>query len=396
MTRIWLVTRRELIAGATKKAFVIATAIMFSIIIIGAVVIAYFEGREDEDAGRFDVGVTASLTEMIPSLVTSGQSLGITVETSEVPDRPAAEAAFEDGTLDAFVSGEPGAVDLLYPSNPVGPVTQAVAAASQTLTLSERISALGGDPAEVARDVQASVPTISYVEDTGAMEGPEYVVAMISAALLFFALVNSGSQIAIGVVEEKSSRVVEILLATLRPTELFAGKVLGNGLLGLGQVLLYGVAALGSIAALDLLEGVQVNLGSQILWLLLWFVLGFSLYAVLWGSLASLVSRQEDIGSITAPVTILMLVPFYTAVFMVPVNPDGDITRILSMAPFFAPFMMPFRTAFTEVPAWQLGVAVALSAASIPLFVWLAATVYKRGVLHTGSRLTLRQALRRS
>ena len=127
----------------------------------------------------------------------------------------------------------------------------------------------------------------------------------------------------------------------------------------------------------------------------MWFLLGFTLYAVLWGSLASLVSRQEDIGSITAPVTLLMLVPFYTAMFTVPSDPDGFTVRILSQVPFFAPFVMPFRSAFTEVPLAEMLSAVAFSAVLIPLFVWLAATVYKRGILHTGSRMTLKQALGR-
>ncbi|NLI18483.1 MAG: ABC transporter permease [Actinomycetales bacterium] len=395
MRRIALVTRREVVAGLTKKPFIIATAIMLVLIVAGAFVADYFASQTAEETAVRTIGVTEDVAELAPLIRASGEALGVTIETEDVAGRTAAETALADESIDAFLSGSTDDLHLLFQSATIVAITQAVTSAAQTQALSGEITSLGGDPALVARAVQGATPTISFVEDPAAIEGPQYFVAMISVALLFFALINSGSQIAIGVVEEKSSRVVEILLATLRPSQLFAGKVIGNGIVGLLQVLLYALAFLLVAAVTGALAELEVNLGSQFAWLLVWFLLGFALYAVLWGSLASLVSRQEDIGTITAPVTILMLVPFYTAVFMVPTNPDGAAVRVLSQIPFFAPFMMPMRTGFSTVPLWELITAVAFCLVAIPLLVWLAAKVYHRGVLHTGARLTVREALTR-
>ncbi len=395
MRRIALVTRREVVAGLTKKPFIIATAIMLVLIVAGAFVADYFASQTAEETAVRTIGVTEDVAELAPLIRASGEALGVTIETEDVAGRTAAETALADESIDAFLSGSTDDLHLLFQSATIVAVTQAVTSAAQTQALSGEITSLGGDPALVAQAVQGATPTISFVEDPAAIEGPQYFVAMISVALLFFALINSGSQIAIGVVEEKSSRVVEILLATLRPSQLFAGKVIGNGIVGLLQVLLYALAFLLVATVTGALAELEVNLGSQFAWLLVWFLLGFALYAVLWGSLASLVSRQEDIGTITAPVTILMLVPFYTAVFMVPTNPDGAAVRALSQIPFFAPFMMPMRTGFSTVPLWELITAVAFCLVAIPLLVWLAAKVYHRGVLHTGARLTVREALTR-
>ncbi len=395
MRRIALVTRREVVAGLTKKPFIIATAIMLVLIVAGAFVADYFASQTAEETAVRTIGVTEDVAELAPLIRASGEALGVTIETEDVAGRTAAETALADESIDAFLSGSTDDLHLLFQSATIVAITQAVTSAAQTQALSGEITSLGGDPALVAQAVQGATPTISFVEDPAAIEGPQYFVAMISVALLFFALINSGSQIAIGVVEEKSSRVVEILLATLRPSQLFAGKVIGNGIVGLLQVLLYALAFLLVATVTGALAELEVNLGSQFAWLLVWFLLGFALYAVLWGSLASLVSRQEDIGTITAPVTILMLVPFYTAVFMVPTNPDGAAVRVLSQIPFFAPFMMPMRTGFSTVPLWELITAVAFCLVAIPLLVWLAAKVYHRGVLHTGARLTVREALTR-
>lgn len=395
MKRLWLVARREVVAGVSKRAFVIATAIMTLLIVIGAFGLSFFGERAAADAEVRTLAVAQDLGAFAPAVVESAESLGVRLETTFIPDRAAAEAALADGTIDAWLAGSPGDLALLFETFPLAAITQPVTAAAQSVALADQVTALGGNPTSVADILRKSAPTVSSPEGQPVLTGPRYALAVASVMLLFFALVNSGSQIAIGVVEEKSSRVVEILLATLRPTELFAGKVLGNGILGLGQVVLYGVATLGSGVAFGLLDGIEIDLGGQVLGLLVWFLLGFAIYAVLWGSLASLVSRQEDIGSVTAPVTIVMLIPFYTAVFLTPASPDGDVTRVLSLIPMFSPFMMPMRSALTDVPAWETALAIGLCLAVIPLLVWLAATVYRRGVLHTSGRLRLVDALRR-
>ena len=109
---------------------------------------------------------------------------------------------------------------------------------------------------------------------------------------------------------------------------------------------------------------------------------------------ARFVSRQEDIGSVTTPLLFLLFIPFYTTMFLVPNDPDTTLVRVLSQIPIFAPFMMPVRDAFGALEPLEMPLALAIAAATIPGLVWLAARVYQRGVLHTGGRMKLSEALR--
>ena len=242
----------------------------------------------------------------------------------------------------------------------------------------------------------AAVPQVeSLAEEEPSDFGPEYLVAILSISLLLFALIGTGSLIAMGVVEEKTSRVVEILLATIRPSELLAGKILGIGIVGLGQVVILGGAAGASFAATGLLEGFQIDLGGTMVLVLLWFLLGFAVFSLLFGGFAALISRQEEIGAVTTPLMFLMFIPFYLAMFMgMSDSADSTVMRVLSQVPFFAPFMMPVRHVYGAVEAWEMALAIGIAVATIPLLVWIAGRVYRRGVLHTGGRMKLSQALR--
>src|SRR5699024_2769995 len=171
--------------------------------------------------------------------------------------------------------------------------------------------------------------------------GPQYLLAVVSISLLLFTLIRTGSLIAMGVVEEKTSRAVEILLATIRPSELLAGKILGLGIVGLAQVIILRGAAGAAMAFSGLFDGFEINLGGTMLIVLVWFLLGFALYALLFGGFAALISRQEEIGAVTTPLMFLLIVPFYLAMFLVPSDPGSTVVRIMSQVPFFSPFMVP-------------------------------------------------------
>src|SRR5699024_4956730 len=186
----------------------------------------------------------------------------------------------------------------------------------------------------------------------------------------------------------------EILLATIRPGQLLGGKVLGIGIMALAQVVLFAAAGIISAMAAGLFSAGDINLGLSALTLIGWFLLGFALYVSLFGGLASLVSRQEDAGVVTTPMIFGMMIPFYLAIYLIPNAPDTAWTKILSYIPFFAPFMMPVRSAFEAVQGWEVALAVGLCVVSIPLVIWVGGRIYSRAVLHTGGRVRLREALR--
>jgi ABC-2 type transport system permease protein len=197
--------------------------------------------------------------------------------------------------------------------------------------------------------------------------------------------------VALGVVEEKSSRVVELLLATLRPWQLLAGKVIGIGLLGLGQLVLTGVvgiaAAVGT-GAVDVPSGI-LGVAGQVL---VWFLLGFAFYACLFAALASLVSRQEEVQNVTTPLSVLLLGSFFLAIAALS-SPDSALVRVGSIVPPFSTMVMPIRWAAGEAPLWQLGLAVLLMVLAVVALIRFAGRVYAGAVLRSGPRVKLSDAL---
>jgi ABC-2 type transport system permease protein len=201
-----------------------------------------------------------------------------------------------------------------------------------------------------------------------------------------------GSFVAQGVVEEKATRIMEILLATIRPSSLLAGKVIGIGLVGLLQLTIVGAAALIGVALTHVasIPGLSVVsiLGDPV-----WFLLGFLFYATAYASVAALVSRQEEVSGAIAPIS-LLLVGGYLLVFVTLPDPGSMRSTILSLLPPFAPVLMSVRMASGDAPMWQVGLAMALTLASILGLTWLAGRVYANSALHLGTRVRFWDALR--
>ncbi len=388
MRNVLLVARRELQVGVMKRSFVITTAIMVTLLVAGIFVLNYFVTRDSGERTE-RIAFTADSSVLVPSIEATASAQGLAVDAVTVADRGEGEAAVMDGDVIALIIGEPPTVEVAFKASPNQTIMQVVAQALQSQTIADQVLALGGDPQEFTQAVASAVPTVTVLDGDIDDFGPAYMVAVVVASLLLFGLMTSGSIISMGVVEEKSSRVVEILLATIRPSQLFAGKVLGAGLIGLVQLVSYGAGVFLAVKITGLLDGFDLPVGSALLGMLGWFILGFASIGTLWGGLSSLVSRQEDVGSVTAPMIFASMVPFYVAIYLVPNAPESAWTVNLSMAPFFAPFVMPVREVFADVPGWQLAVSIALNLAVIPLIVWVAGTIYKRSVLHTGSRMKL-------
>ncbi|MGC0142788.1 ABC transporter permease [Pseudactinotalea sp. Z1732] len=388
---IALVAGREIRTRLLSKATIIATVVVVVLIVGGVLALSLLLAGRDSSATRVGVAQeTASLTPVLEQ--TAGQA-GMNLEVVAV-EADAAEQQVLDGDLAAHLSGPPAGPVVTVDGIPDVQLMSAITNATQQYALTELVTSLGGDPAQAQSELAGAVPSLQVIETGADLDPIRIVVAFVMVSLLLFALLQTTQMIAMGVVEEKVSRVVEILLATIRPGVLMAGKVLGIGVVGVVQVSLFATAGTLAALATGLLDGVQVNIAASLGWLLVWFVLGFGLYAVLVGGVAALVSRQEDIGSVTTPLFILMMAPFYLGIWLVPSNPDSLLVRVLSQIPFFAPFMMPPRQAFTEVPATDLIVAVVGALVLIPVLIWLGGRIYSRAVLTTGGRMKLREALR--
>ncbi len=219
--------------------------------------------------------------------------------------------------------------------------------------------------------------------------------------LLYVVILMYGLQVAMGVVEEKSSRVMELLITAIRPIELMAGKILGIGLAGLTQAGLW--VASGLVVLLfrnvlgDAVGGIGIDVASvplpTLLSFLLFFILGYVLYAAMYAALGSLVSKTEDVNSVTAPLTIINVAVYLVSIYALS-DPEATFVKILSFVPFFTPMLMFIRVALGTTAIWEFVLGVVLVLAMSYLLTWFAAKIYRVGVLLYGKRPSVREIVR--
>ena len=212
-------------------------------------------------------------------------------------------------------------------------------------------------------------------------------------ALLLMAIVIYGNLVLTGVVEEKSSRVVEVLLARMEARNLLAGKVAGIGLLGFAQFALTALAALVATRFVDSFDVPAVS-GGVLTWVVVWFVLGYALYAMAYGALGSLASRTEDAQSVAGPVGYVLIAAYWASFIAVSGDPVSAWSRLLSYFPLTAPLAMPGRIALGAAAWWEQLLAVVLTVGAVAALVVLGGRVYARAVLHSGPTLRLRDVWR--
>jgi ABC-2 type transport system permease protein len=223
-------------------------------------------------------------------------------------------------------------------------------------------------------------------------DGQRVIIAIIGVAVLYSLLILFGQFVAQGVVEEKASRVVELLLATMRPWQLLAGKIIGLGLLGLAQIALIAAVGVGGALAFDLVDVPGALVGTAVS-LVLWFVLGYAFYAAIFAAVAALVSRQEDLQSVVMPTSMVLIAALVVGI-QAAADPGGAFARITSLTPGLSPLVMPVRQAAGEVAAWEVALAVVLMLVAIALIVRLGGRIYAGALLRTSGKTKLREALR--
>jgi ABC-2 type transport system permease protein len=317
---------------------------------------------------------------------------GIKVETFSLAGVDAGRSQVQSGKIDALVSGDPAGPDVTVKDNLNPAVEATLDGLVKQVALNRALKAAGADPTTVETAVARAGIHLVLLDPNVQQRTERTVVGVFVAALLYVALVIYGQLVAQGVVEEKANRIIEILLSTVRPRQMLMGKVIGIGVMGLMQLTLVGIVAFITISRTQALSVPSVGVDA-VAEGLLWFVLGFLLYALLYAAGGSMVSRQEDIASVTVPLTML-IVGTYLAFFWVVANPDNPLATLLSVLPPFAPILMPARMATGDAPLWTVGLAIVLMLGAIAAVNWLAARIYANSVLRVGTRVRLMQAWR--
>lgn len=381
---IRVVARREIAERVAQRAFRISTAITVLLVAAAAVVPSLLD---DDGPKRYVLGVTSSEGRAVAEIARQqAPQLDVTAQLRQVaPERE--RALLEDGTLDAVVA--PGR--LLTQEEPDDDLAALVASANRTFWAASALSEAGAS-AETLRDRAYRPPPLraSAVEPVEEDADARKAAAYVAALVLYMQLIVYAMMVASGVVAEKSTRIVELLLSAIRPWQLLAGKVLGIGALALAQLLLVvGVGAGAAVAAgtidpdPDFLVGAGLSLA--------WFALGYAFYACAAAVAGAIVPRQEELQSSSAPITMLMVVSFLLC-FPALDDPDGTIALVGSYLPSAAPMVMPVRMVQGAASLPEVIASAALVIAATAALIPLAARIYAGAILRTRGRVSLRDA----
>jgi ABC-2 type transport system permease protein len=254
-----------------------------------------------------------------------------------------------------------------------------------------QIDTRGIDPTETGNAGGASG------EKEGASEVINYIVVYALIILFFFTLMGTGNMIASEVTTEKSSRIMEILITSVSPLSQMFGKVIGMFLLGLSQIAAFGVVAAVNLMLphnMDTLKDMNLDLTAidpmLLVFGLIFYILGYFLYAMLYAAIGSIVSRTEDLGQAVMPITMLSLVAFYIAIFSLSA-PNSMLMKVSTYIPFISPTTILVRIGLGNIPVWEILLSLAILVVAILIFGWLAAKIYRTGVLMYGKRPTFKE-----
>jgi ABC-2 type transport system permease protein len=377
-----LVAAREVATRIRDKNFLVGSAVLL-LLVLGMLV---FQVAINSGTDSTSIGVVGGSSQVSTALEGQGDALGTEVEVVDYDDEAAARAAVEQGDVDGALLSPSGAQPELLVESDGGQVESLVRGAVQGLSMDQQLAEAG-----VQLQAPPEVDVVALDPDADA-DLEAAIVALICVAVLYSLLVLFAQFVAQGVVEEKSSRVVELLLATMRPWQLLAGKIIGLGVLGLAQMVVVAVIGVAGALAFDVVD-LPGRLIGTVLTAVAWFVLGYVFYASIFAAAASLVSRQEDLGSVLTPATLLPVVGLVIAI-QAAQDPTSTLATVTSYIPGLSPMVMPVRQAAGEAAVWEVGLAVLLMLVSIAVIVRIGGRIYAGALLRTGGKVKLRDALR--
>lgn len=376
----WLVAAREVRERVLSRAFAFST-LAITLIVVAAVVVPALK----EKTPRLEIGLSGATPVALPAALRNGaEATQARVSLTRFGSTRAGETALRRGELGVLI------VDgrtLVWKSEVDSRTSGVVTAAIRQVTALRRASAFGLSPQQLRALVTTMIP-VRHLEAPDAHRESRKTIAMTGFLVLLVVLVWYGSAVAQGVAQEKGDRVMEVLLSRVDPRELLAGKVIGIGVVGFAQLLaaaLSGLVTTLTVKSIEVPTAVPAALGSAVLW----FVLGYAFWSVAFAAAGALVSRAEDLQATIAPVSWTLLLCAFTGPVAGNV-PDAWYSHVASLFPLTAPFAMPARVAVGHVAAWEVALAVMLTAVATYALVNIGARVYAGALLRGGGKPRIR------
>lgn len=379
---IAMIAGRE-IATQFRRKELWGSLIITVVVLVGALgVQKLFSGA----ASSYTVGIAGDQA-AVSAALTEQQVVGIDVVALPADADPA--GSIEAGELDA-VLGSDGRV--IVPDSPPGELIEVIQQANSAVTSVESLRAAGLDDSQITGVFSVDPLAVVSLDADAAVKQEQTVTAIVAVMILFFLMFMFGQAIAQGVLEEKSSRIVEVLLAKVRAWHLLTGKVIGVGAVVLTQMVAILVAGMVGAVAFGVVDAPadMARIGGIVL---LWFIPGYFLFATMWALAGALVSRPEDLNHAAGPVSFLQTLGLVGA--LVPfIGLDRSLAQVLSLLPGTSWAVMPVRMATETVPLWEIATSLGLMLVAIAVMLRVGGRIYAGGVLEHGGMLKAKTALR--
>jgi len=419
MSKIWVVVRREFLSRVKTKWFVISTVlgpVFMAAFVLLPMLMATQGGRERSIAvvDMSEAGFGQTVTDLLngPAPVRAVRVETAVADVEQVADSLALVVGRKE--LDGFLlisdeTVQDGRVEYRGSNASAQMDMEILRRILEKATLTERLKARGVDPQLVAEaTIQLNMRTVTVrggeaTEQTGEAT---FLLAYFMWFLLYLAILLYGVQVLGAVVEEKTTRIVEVLVSSLKPFQLLAGKVLGVGAVGLFQLLVWAVTARLLFTQRELIAGFFGFQGSAqafslpdvpidtIVVLLVYFVLGYFLYAAMFAAVAATSSTEAEARQAQAPVTMLLVIPAVISLMAMITEPDGGLFVALTLIPLSSPIAMPGRWVVSDVTVAELVASVLLLVAALGMVTWIAGRIYRTGILMHGKRPGAREILK--
>ncbi len=407
MHNVWLIARREYLERIRTKSFLLMT-VLIPVLMIGGIVGSILMSTRTKSASHIAiVSQDQQLALDLQHELETGKDSKMTVDVISPPSsrtRPTLDTELADKQLDGYLWVSPAAQQTSRPifawtPRSVGDIVTKgnVTSALHTVLMRERLAHQG----MVATEVDALMQPVE-VDTTQAGKNTDTTSAFFGAYILFFlmyfVIMLYGMNVARSIIEEKTSRIFEVLLATIRPEEMMAGKVIGVGSVGLTQIAIWLLTAvlLTSTSIVSSVAGGNVHLtlsAAQIIFFVVYFLLGFLLYSSIAAALGAMTNSEQELQQLN----MFLVMPLAVCMFSLGVvinNPSGTVATVLSLIPFCTPLLMYLRISLAMPPAWQIALSIALMLGTIYAVLWIASRIYRVGILMYGKKPNLPEIVR--
>lgn len=410
MKKIWILIKREYTEAVFKKSFIILTLLIPVIMIGMGIVPTLLIGVDSEKPNRIDIidesdFVYDELSESLDDSLKDG-SKKFLIERVELTDSvqaiiDAQRARVESEDIDGFIHipadiVEEGKLDYYAKNVANFDINRRLRGAIGEIVINHRLEASGLVAEEINKLTKSlSLKTYKIVKGgTQAESGflTEYLTTFAFVIILYITIFGYGANVMREIIQEKTTRIIEVLLSSANPFQMMAGKILGQGSVGLTQYLIWSAIGVGLITyggSMMPVSAGALNIAPEIfLYFILFYILGFFIFSSMYAAIGAITTTEQEAQQVSAPIVFILIIPLMLIGFMVK-NPDSTMITVLSYIPFFTPIIMFTRINLSTPSSFEILTSIILLILTVLVLIWLTAKIYRIGILMYGKRPTL-------